>query len=422
MKKAVLIAITLFFANDLSSQHLEAYLSVDSRGGYSTNTFLRPFIGEWDQSDSGSYTHLSPSAEIYLDSGRFSGGLSGGYFFEPTFDSRKNWSGIFGSGYLNYRISNEFTFEVRSSANRISSLYNRATLSVLPAISWSPSLFTRIRVRAGSSYREHSSFETAEQEGTSGRIDRFDVYGLEAERWMSLKWQIKGSVYSLVDENILENHSFSMAVSRVIRQSGGVTFDLSVNRYQNSFAIDGQGGITPVNEAVTEGTQLIENTDRLLRSRLSYSFPIIDGLSVYGSFSHLLFMPDASDNRTDAEVSFGFRYRMSTSGLFRNNKNTLTPEWESRSDHAVILKVRYRGEGDLHIVGEFNDWQRPGVQLSRQGEGTNRYAAQMDLEPGIYEYKVLLIKDGDNRWVELSDETMTISDGFGGTNGLIYID
>lgn len=422
MKKAILIAATLFCANDLSSQSLEAFLSVDSRGGYSTNTFLHPYIGEWDQSDSGAYTRLSPSAEIYWDSGRLSGGLSSGYFFEPMLDNRQDWTGVYGSGYLNYRISNHFFFELRSTANRISSLYDRSSFSVLPALSWTPSLFTRVRARAGSSFREYSGFESAEQESSGRQMDRFDVYGLEIERWTSFKWQISGSVYSLMGESLLENHSLSLAVSRIIRQSAGVTFDLSLNRYQNSFAIDGQGVATPVTGTAPDGTELIEQTDQLLRSRLSYSFPIVGGLSGYGSASYLLFMPDATENRSDMEASFGFRYRISTSEIFRNNKNKLSPEWESRTDQAVIVKVRYRGDGDLFIVGEFNDWERPGVQLSKQGEGSNRYAAQLDLEPGVYEYKVLLLKNGDNSWVELSDETMTVSDGFGGINGLIYID
>lgn len=422
MKQAVLIVITLLCVNDLSSQSLETYLSIDSRGGYSTNTFLHPFIGEWDQSDSGAFTHLSPSVEVYWNKGRFSGVLSAGYFFEPTFDNRQNWTGIFGSAHLDYRISNQFSLEVQSSANRISSLYKRSSISFLPALSWSPSLFTSLKARAGSSFREYSGFDTTEPEDPGRQLDRFDVYGLEAERWLSLKWQISSSIYSLIGESLLENHSVSLALSRIIRQSSGVTLDLSLNRYKNSFAIDGQGVITPITGSIPDGTELIENTDQLLKSRLSYSFPVIGGLSGYGSLSHLLFMPGASENRSDAEISFGVRYRISTSSLLRNHKNELSPEWETRSDQAVIIKVRYRGEGDLYIVGEFNDWQRPGVQLSKQGKGSKRYAAQLDLEPGIYEYKVLLVKDGEESWVELSDETMTVSDGFGGTNGLIYID
>jgi len=418
MKKAVLIAITFFCVNDLFSQNLEAFLSVDTRGGYSTNTYLHPFVGEWDQSDEGAFTRLSPSAEIYWNRGRFSTEFSGGFLYEPTFDNRQDWTGTYGSTRLNYRLANQFSIEVQAAANRISSIYDRTSFSVLPALTWSPSLFTTIRARGGSSLRKYRGLMVDETEDS----ERFDIYGLEIERWTSLKWQLRASVYGLMDENLLENHSLSMALSRIIRQSAGISVDLSMNRYQNRFAVDGQGGITPVPGTVSEGTEIVDETDQLLKIRVSFSFPIVSGLSGNGSVSHLLFMPSVADNRSDAEISFGFRYRFSASGPFQNSRNKLSPEWESRGNSAVIVKIRYSGEGELFLVGEFNDWDRPGVQLSRQSENSNRYAAQLDLEPGIYEYKVMLLKDGEESWVELSDENMTVSDGFGGINGLIFID
>lgn len=422
MKKAVLIIFTFFCVNDLFSQNLEAFISVDTRGGYSTNTYLHPFIGEWDQNDRGAFTRLSPSAELYWNSGRFSTQISGGYLYEPTFDNRQDWTGMYGSTRLNYRVGNRFSMELQASANQISSVYDRTSFSVLPALTWSPSLFTNIRLRGGSSFREYRGLMVDETEESGQARERFDIYGFEFERWTSLKWQLRGSVYALMDENPLENHSLSAAVSRIIRRSSGVTFDLSLNRYQNSFTVDGQGGLMPVSGTVTDGSEIIEDSDQLLRSRLSFSFPIAGGLTGNGSISHLLFMPAAIENRSDMEISVGFRYRFSVTDAVRYDKNKLSPEWESRSNHAVIVKIGYRGEGDLFLVGEFNDWDRPGVQLSRQGENSSRYAAQLELEPGIYEYKVLLRKDGEESWVELSDDTMTVSDGFGGINGLIFID
>jgi len=417
----VLFLISFFYVNELYSQNIEAYINADTRTGYSTNTYLHPFIGEWDQSDSGLFSRLSPSADLYLHRNRIRADFSAGFFLEPTFDNRQNWSGYFGSSRLIYRLTPQFAIELPVSLSSISSEYGRTSLSLLPAISWSPSLFTRVRARAGSSFRTYNGLFFDDDDNAVVR-DRFDVYGLEFERWTSLKWQMRGSVYGLMNQNLAENHSISFAISRVIRQSSGITLDLSLNSYQNSFAINGDGGFIPINSPENDEAQIVKDSDQLLRSGVSFSFPIIERLSGNGSVSHLLFMPAITENRSDIELSLGVRYRFSASGMFQNYRDKLSPSWENREDNAVIVKIRYRGDGALYLVGEFNDWERPGIPLSPQSGQSSRYAALLDLEPGIYEYKILLLKDGEEQWVEFTDETMTVSDGFGGTNGLIFID
>jgi hypothetical protein len=422
MKHVVLFLLSFFYATALYSQNLEAYINADVRAGFSTNTYLHPFIGEWDQSDSGVFSRLSPSADLYYYGGRFSADFSAGYLFEPIFDDRQNWSGLYGSARLNYRLTQQLSLELPVSANRLSSRYERTSISMLPAITWAPSLFTRVSARAGSSFRSYNGLFFDEDDNPIEKVDRFDVYGLEFERWTSFKWQVRGSVYGVMNQNPVENHSASVALSRVIRQSAGITFNLSLNRYLNNFALDGDGGFIPADGPANDDTQIVEESDQLFRSGVSFSFPITAGLSGNGSVSHLFFRPAVTNNHSDVELSLGVRYRFSASGMFKNNSDKLSPGWENRDDNAVILKVRYRGDGDLFLVGEFNDWDRPGIPLSRQGEQSSRYAALLDLEPGIYEYKILLIKDGEEKWVEFTDETMTVSDGFGGTNGLIFID
>lgn len=422
MKHAVIFFFSFLYATALYSQNIEAYINTDARTGFSTNTYLHPFIGEWDQSDSGLFSRLSPSADLYLHSGRFSADFSAGYLFEPTFDERQNWSGLYGSSRLNYRLTQQLSLELPVSANRLSSVYDRTSISILPAITWAPSLFTRVSARVGSSFRSYEGLFLDNDENPVITDSRFDVYGLEFERWTSYKWQVRGSVYGLMNQNPVENHSASFALSRVIRQSAGITFNLSLNRYQNSFAIDGDGGFIPVDGPLDDETQVVEDSDQLLRSGVSFSFPLMEGLSGNGSVSHLVFMPGNTENRSDVELSLGVRYRFSASGMFKNNRDKLSPSWENHDDDAVIVKIRYRGDGALFLVGEFNDWEQPGIPLSRQGGQSSRYAALLNLEPGVYEYKVLLVKNGEEMWVEFTDETMTVSDGFGGTNGLIFID
>lgn len=96
-------------------------------------------------------------------------------------------------------------------------------------------------------------------------------------------------------------------------------------------------------------------------------------------------------------------------------------DWRSVRGNAIELNIRYNGDGELYLIGDFNDWREPGIALRRTGR--NRYATELDLPPGGYEYKILLIGgQGERIWIDFSEETYTVPDGFGGENGVMFID
>lgn len=300
----------------------------------------------------------------------------------------------------------------------MSSVFTKQSLSVLPDVTWSPSLFTRIQAKAGSSFRNYSGLG---QDGVSDVSDRFDLVGFEIEHWPALQWRIQGSGYGLAGENILENHSIALSLSRLIRQEAGITLNMSMNRYTNSFTLSPESGGSPFGPGQPGAEdEIVEQTDRLLSSGMTVTFPIAGKLAGSGTVGHHTFWAANGDMRSDVAASLGIRYSISGSNLFHSNQNELNPEWEKRTNDAVVISVNYSEDGDLYLTGEFNDWEHPGVALSRQSQ--KRLAARVELDPGIYEYKVLLIRDGKESWIELSDESMTVSDGFGGTNGLIFIE
>ena len=421
MKKALFLFLMLTFTHTALSQNTELLLLVDSRAGYSTNTFLHPFINEWDATDTGAYSRLLTGGQLFLNRGEVSVDITAGGFYEPTFDSRQDWAGFYGTGSFNYRISQRFTAGVESSVNRITSEYGRSSSSVMPTISWSPTLFTRIRARAGSSFRTYFDLQT--EEGDQRVSERFDIYGVEIERWPSMNWRISGSVYGLMDQNLAGNHSLSLSLDRLFRNSASVTARVSLNQYTNRFLIEGEAGPGgPPFGGGTGGTEdeIMEESDRLLRSGVYFRVPIAGNLTATGSLSQLVFTPGFGDSQSDIEISAGVQYRFSVTDAVKKRGPGISPEWDQRSDGVVLLNVRHPGEGTLYITGEFNDWDRPGIPLHRVS--SRRYAVQLDLEPGIYEYKILK-KDGDGEhWLELTGESMTVSDGFGGENGLIIID
>lgn len=410
--------ISILCADSVQSQNLETIFSVESRGGYSTNTYLHPFVNEWDSSDDGAFARVISSAQFYWGASGFSSEGTAGYFYESIFDDRSSWSGAFGSARIRYRFTESLSAGVEAGGSRVNSVFTKRTLSVLPDITWSPSVFTSIQAKAGLSFRSYSGLG---QEEGSDFSDRFDLIGFEMEHWPTLRWKFEGSGYGLVGENLLDNHSIALSMSRLIRQKAALTLSTSMNRYTNSFTVSPESGGSPFGPIQPNGeNEVLEQTDHLFRTEVSVTFPIAGNLAGSGTVGHNTFWAANGELRSDIAASVGLRYSISGSNLFNRQRNRLEPEWEKKKNDAIVVSINFRGDGDLYLTGDFNDWERPGVALSRQNQ--KRLAARVDLEPGIYEYKVILIRDGEESWIELSDESMTVSDGFGGTNGLIFIE
>jgi hypothetical protein len=71
-------------------------------------------------------------------------------------------------------------------------------------------------------------------------------------------------------------------------------------------------------------------------------------------------------------------------------------------------------------VGSFNNWDKEGIPLTEQSE--NNYIAQLRLEVGSYEYKVLKIHGDSEEWLEFSNEVYTVDDGFGSKNAMLLVE
>jgi len=74
----------------------------------------------------------------------------------------------------------------------------------------------------------------------------------------------------------------------------------------NRFLIEGERGPggPPFGEPAG-GTEdeIVEESDWLLRSGISFQVPIVSNLTTTGSLSHMTFMPGFGDSRSDFELS-----------------------------------------------------------------------------------------------------------------------
>lgn len=408
------------YAHNTYSQNVEAFLNVDAGYGYTSNTFLNPFINEWNRSDFGDYASVSPSGQLLWNTGKFSGDLSTGYVYQPLLDERVNWSGYYGNLNLRYRLSSKWMTEMQVSGSQFSSSYDRSLFSVLPSLTWSPSLFTRIRARAGSSFRNYSYMDVEEPNEFS---DRLDLYGLEIETWPSFNWRLRAGFNGNLNEDLAKNHTLFVGLERLIKQNWRLSFQAATDRYSTEIVTTtgGGGGMPPIGGPPTNGEEtIVEGTDRLIRTGVSLSRTFFERFTATASLSHVQFLPAQQESISDLQTALNVRYTLPVSGLMSSRSKDINPKWSDEGEGVVFLNVNYGGDGDLYLIGEFNNWERPGIPLSKQTE--RRYAAQLELQSGIYEYKILRVVNGEEEWIDLSDDAMTVSDGFGGENGLIYID
>ena len=419
MRRFGLLILILVVADTVLAQTIETRFSLESRSGYSTNTLLHPFVNEWDTAGDGVFARVVPSGQMHVNISGFSIDIGGGLVFESIFDDRNSWNGAFGSAGFRYKLTKNVSTGLRANASKFSSSFDKYSMLLLQDVTWNVGISTRLQAKAGSYFSRYSGLT---QNSVENFDSRTDLYGIELEHWPTISWQLRATAYGMMGEKVSENHSFSFSVGRALSQKAGVSLSLSSNKFTNSFNVNpdvggsfgpGTVGSGPV------GSEVVALTDRTLRTGLDLNYSISNRLNSFATLSHNTFWSGNGGYRSDIAAHIGIRYSLSGRDLFGKQDGGVTPAW-NRKNNGVVVEVMHKGSGDLFLTGDFNSWEKPGIALSKQED--KRYAAELDLEAGIYEYKVLMVENDEMIWVEISEESMTVSDGFGGTNGLIFIE
>lgn len=411
MRKGLFVILFIWqFPAAASAQNWQSVFLLDARGGFTSNTFLNPFLAEWDRSGEVGYLMMAPMGQLAMDTGRFSSDLTAGVIYQPFFDERESWTGFFGLTGARYRINNQISLGIEGGASNFSTINDRELYWIQPTLRWSPGLFTQLQLKAGSTFL-NVPVENGEPDQSS---KRFDSYTLEFETWPNFKWQLRSSLFGSLAEPA-ENIGLRGAADYWITRTFQFTISAGIQQYR--FEVMTENGGTPVIGPGGEG-ETTDESDRILRAGLGTTYQVNRNVALSLQADYLNYHSSAVGESTgDLHVSAGVRLSFFPESGRRGKADV---EWSQNDTQSVILKLNYSGEGDLFILGDFNDWEQPGVPLSRQSR--NRYAAQLTLPPGLYEYKILLIDGSEETWVEFSDDTYTVSDGFGGENGLIFID
>ncbi len=423
-KELVIAILFILMPGLLVAQNWQTVVSVDSRVGYSSNTYLNPFFAEWDESVSSGYGLLSVFGQSFWNKDDNSVDITMGLVAEPFLSNGNIWRG--GLGMIEYRrrFSPNFNGGIEAGGSYFSSNFNRSMVWAQPYVTWFASPFTSLKLKLGVNHRAYKNFSDSLNTNR-----RFDFYGLEFESWPSYNWQIRASLFSSLDKIPAVNEQFSSTVSvgYVFLNGTSITAKAGIEQFGFDFTstTTDNGGPpigTPGGGAPGE-TQTVTNQefDRILRLGVTGNYPINKNVSVFASLEGLnRNITTSEESFTDMQVSGGVRLSLQPNIIRRSSNRIIEPEWEKRRERLMTMNINFSGGGRLYLVGDFNNWNRAGIPLTQKTKKT--YAAEISLESGAYEYKILHVEGDTEEWLKFSNDTYTVDDGFGGENAMLLVE
>lgn len=409
----VFIICFIKIMSPVEAQQLETRLSISGSSGVVSNTFLTPVLAEWDRSATAAYYSFMPTGSVsWSVPGRSIQVMAGGHIFDQL-DERSTWFGGLSSATVSQRLTQNWTAEATGGFNYFQSDYTRNMQWAHVKVNRLLSTFTKASVQAGVSWRGYEFEEES-------RSNRYDTYGLVLEHWLGFNWNVSGRFLSSFAHITDPTQGFSSAVTVGYRPVSDLSLSLrlSMDQYTDEFRLDGEGGAAPPDENQTDETFVIE--DQIFRGTIDGRYNLSRNISLTGRVSGLGWSSSTDEQfLTDYEVTAGVE--VSITPDFSAGDDLREVSWKNLSSgEPSVIETRYRGDGRLYIIGEFNDWEEPGIPLREVSR--NRYRAEIDMTAGSHEYKIRVRRNDEEEWLDLPESTPTVDDGFGGRNGRIIVD
>ncbi len=404
--------------NNAYSQRIETNIFLSAESGYVSNIYLNPYVPEWDRSLVSVFSSFSPAVQFRWADSKNSVSASGTGYFLHLFDERNGWSGAYLASMYRRRLTSSLSARVSGGTNYFSGSQYRNIQWLQAGAEWAFSPFAKVEAHLGSGRQSIAGFEDEDT-----RRIRNDSYRLGAEYWPGYRWRFRVQFYSGLGHITRPGDGFvsSISASHFTRNRMAVTLRTGLEQYSQEFQMTPESGGGPLQNGtgMIDDGSIITLEDRFHRSTLTVSYPIRNNVSVTGTAAGLLwFSTEDDDILTDYQVSAGLQVSFSPKRIRTGEISTV--EWNRRNESEKVVTVRYRGDEQLYITGDFNDWDLPGIPLRRLGR--NRFRAELELPTGIYQYKIGIRENGSLEWLEFPGEVATVSDGFGGKNGRLIID
>ncbi|MEX0719254.1 MAG: glycogen-binding domain-containing protein [Balneolaceae bacterium] len=419
LKSYIMVISTVLVPILSQSQDIQMTFMSELRAGYSTNTYLNPFFSEWDRTYNSGYGLASTFGQLSWDKENHNVEVSGGYVYEPFFDNQATWRGYLAYAKYVGQLKPNIHAGVNIGTSSFQSNFTRSLHWVQPFVTWFPSAFTSLNLKVGSNLREYVGY----QDSLNSK-NRIDSYALEIESWPAFRWQLKAGLYGSLENipAIQDGLSAAVSVSHLFPNGSKITSELQFINYNSEATVTIDSGNEPGPPPTgppthTTDTQTI--SDQIFKLKLEGAYPLKKNISIFIASENSFYQSSAIENSIgDVQISGGIRFNLNPT-LPTSGKNYIEPKWMEESDKQSI-RVKYRGKGNLFLIGDFNNWEKPGIPLIEVRK--NNYKTEMKLETGLYEYRILLINGTEEEWLEFSNNVYTIKDSFDGTNAVLTVE
>lgn len=423
MSAPLALAIAAFAAGPACAQELRGFAIIEGNPGYLTNAYLDPFFATWAPDLDAGFGSLGGTGLLeWSDDRTTASALAGIRWIGFTDSTSAWWSGVL-SGGVERRLGGGLAVALNGSFSELRRPDPRRTLSGRAALRWTAS--PRVRVSVGPAVgRTRITTRRAATDGGGPGIPPIPGPGVEedvrataasyllfarVEAWPGARWRVEGEAYAArTDADDLGlDYRGGGGVLRLTRWTGaGVSMTLAAGAEGFGYraALDGGGG--------TEDE--VPEDELILRGELGAGWPLAEGVELRARLGGLG-RPGAAEG-ADVDVHASLGLRVTLGGTLSSPRRA--PLW-SREPDGMRIRVPYEGEGRLHLVGDFNGWDDPGLPLVERERGV--HTATLRLEPGSYRYRVRVVEGGTERWLDLPAGTPVEDDGFGGRNGVVVV-
>lgn len=402
MRNAVLVVLLLLGGSSTAyCQTLTGSIGGAVSGGWRGNAYVDEDLRTWYRPSGGLFGDVRPSAAL-----AWSGSRS---------EARVSVSGVTGSdrvrlwsvnGRGEYRASRSWTPGVTAGAREVNIEQSRMSIWVLPYLRWYSGGAYTIDFQPGWLVQTitGSSPGDTQYRGWTGLV--------RATYWPTDRWRLRASGYLSDSEQVAQPAGF--------RGSGG---RLGVRYWPSDrWSVDADGGIEQVGYRLVDGSAssdgTVATTRLIAEGGLELAWQVGRRLEIFSTVRFAALDIRQGRSELESQTRGGVRLRLS-SALWQRDERTSGPGIWRRSAEGYRLEVPYSGTGQLYLTGTFNDWADPGRPLRQIDDKT--HAVTLELPRGRHEYAIRIVGPREQSWLELPRSVPTVSDGFGRSNGVIYV-
>ena len=425
-----------------SSQEASGFLLLETEPGYLTNAYLDPGFPVWDPEVEAGFGALGATGLLDWTGEEGSISVTTGARWTAFTDSTDAWQtyrlGVQGerslTGALGAGLQLSLAEFRQTTDQRAVWLQGRFSWTLSPGLRLSagPGVAFRRFPEVGPdggpaagppegppgqppvpSWRSVAAAIRGSTAADGGSADASSVLGhVGMELWAGSGWRLEGRIlasHTEADELGLEYRGLGGTVRAKRWLPGGGSLGVGAG-------IEGFGYRAATAE-IDESS--VPEGDLLWSGELSWTRPLGDRTELRARVAALGSDDPADPTAGGAVFDFGASAGLRVTLGGRLGAGEEREPWRTTERGALALRVPYEGQGRLYLVGDFNGWSSPGMPLRPVDDGVR--GATLELDPGVYRYRLRLVDGDEERWFPLPAGVDTEPDGFGGVNGVLVV-